>query len=71
MNRRLDIILGRSGHRRGEGKYFSSSSAVWPFKLEPVCVLFTDCGFTVSMDTSIHDKYVCCRKERLKHAKKN
>jgi len=58
MNRRLDAIFSCSGHRRGEGKYFSPVSAIWPLKLEPVYVLFTDCGFTVNMDTSVYDKYL-------------
>jgi len=44
---------------------------MWPLKLEPIYVLFTDCGFAMNMDTSVYDKYVCYGKERLKHAKKN
>jgi hypothetical protein len=71
MNRRLDVTFSRYGHRRGEGKYFSPFSGIWPLKLETIYVLFTDCGFTINMDTSVCDKYVCYGKERLKHAKKN
>jgi hypothetical protein len=51
-------------------KYFSPFSGIWPLKLEPIYVLFTDCGFAMNMDTSVYDKYVCYEKERLKHAKK-
>lgn len=67
----MDVILSRSGHRRGEGKYFSSSSGVWPLILEPIYVLFADCGFTMNMGKSVCDKYICYGKEGLKHAKKN
>jgi hypothetical protein len=44
---------------------------MWPLKLEPIYVLFADCSFTMNMNTSACDKYVCYGKERLKHAKKN
>jgi len=71
INRKLDVILSRSGHKHGEGKYFSPSYGIWPLILEPMYVLFTDCGFAMNMDTSVCDKYVCYGKERLKHAKKN
>ena len=71
MNRSFDVTLSRTGHRRCEMKYISPSSGIWPLKLEPIYVLFTDCGFAMNMDTSVYDKYACYGKERLKHATKN